>query len=86
MDIEETSPDDSESKSILDLQPESEEAMDIRGIPTTICPCGSLVWDLKAMFDAETGNISMYFMDMTCSSCGTIATAPTPEDYNVSDL
>lgn len=86
MDTESNRQDGVPAKHITDLRPESDEAMDIRGIPTSICPCGSLVWDLKAMFDSETGNISMYFMDMTCSQCGTIATAPTPEDYNVSDL
>ena len=86
MGIGKKKPDDSQPKNIIDLRPESDKAMDIRGMPTTVCPCGSLVWDLKAMFDEETGNISMYFMDMTCSQCGTIATAPTPEDYNVSDL
>jgi len=74
------------SKHITELKPDYKSAMDIRGTPTTICPCGSLVWNLKAMFDNDTGNISMYFMDMECAECGTIATAPTPEDYNVSDL
>ena len=71
---------------ITELKPKSKDGMDIRGVPTTVCPCGSLVWTLKAIFDNETGNIAMYFMDMECSQCGTIATAPTPEDYNVSDL
>lgn len=71
---------------ITELKPDYKEAMDIRGTPTTVCPCGSLVWTLKAVFDNETGNVAMYFMDMECAQCGTIATAPTPEDYDVSDL
>jgi hypothetical protein len=75
-----------EPKHISELKPDYKTAMDIRGTPTTICPCGSMVWNLKAMFDSDTGNISMYFMDMECAECGTVATAPTPEDYNVSDL
>jgi hypothetical protein len=73
-------------KPITELKPESKDSMDIRGIPTTICPCGSLVWNLKVIFDQDTGNIGMYFMDMDCPKCGTIATAPTPEDYDVTDL
>jgi hypothetical protein len=75
-----------EPKHISELKPDYKTAMDIRGTPTTICPCGSMIWNLKAMFDGDTGNISMYFMDMECCECGTLATAPTPEDYNVSDL
>jgi hypothetical protein len=73
-------------KPITELKPKSKESMDIRGMPTTICPCGSMVWNLKAIFEQDTGNIGMYFMDMECSECGTLATAPTPEDYNVSDV
>ena len=73
-------------KPILELKPNYKKSMDIRGVPTTVCPCGSIVWNLKATFESDTGNIGMYFMDMECSVCGTIATAPTPEDYDVSDL
>jgi hypothetical protein len=32
------------------------------------------------VFDDESGEIDMYFMDMECALCGTLATAPTPED------
>ena len=74
------------AKPITELKPDYKSAMDIRGTPTTVCPCGSLAWNIKALFDSDTGNISMYFMDMECAECGTIATAPTPEDYNVTDL
>jgi hypothetical protein len=29
----------------------------------------------------EDGEISLYMLDMECSLCGTLATAPTPIDY-----
>jgi hypothetical protein len=41
------------------------------------CLCGSKIWDVKCMF--EENEISMYFLDMHCASCGSPATAPTPE-------
>ena len=54
-------------------------------MPTTICPCGSRVWDVKVSFDSDTGEVDMYFLDMECAVCGTLATAPTPEDFEVQD-
>jgi hypothetical protein len=57
--------------------------MDIRGRATTLCPCGCNVWNLKTIFDEETGEIDMYFLDMECALCGTLATAPTPEDEEI---
>jgi hypothetical protein len=58
-------------------------AMDLRGTPTHICPCGSQVWMLKVAFvDYE---ISNYFLDMECFSCGSLATAPTPIDRGIND-
>jgi len=53
-------------------------AMDLRGTPTHVCPCGSIVWDLKVIF--QEGEIATYFLDMECFSCGSLATAPTPID------
>lgn len=57
--------------------------MDLRGEPTHICACGSQVWNVKCMF--QDYEISMYFLDMECADCGSMATAPTlvdmPEDY-----
>ena len=67
-------------KRITDLKPDYKSAMDIRGRATTICPCGCTIWNLKTVFDVETGEIDMYFLDMECALCGTLATAPTPED------
>lgn len=58
-------------------------AMDLRGTPTHVCPCGSQVWMLKVTFiDYE---ISNYFLDMECFSCGSLATAPTPIDRGIND-
>jgi hypothetical protein len=43
------------------------------------CPvCESNIWNVKAMFDDY--ELSMYFTDMECASCGTFAKAPTPLD------
>lgn len=81
MDKDESLPDYSQAKQITELEADYESAMDIRGMPTTICPCGSKVWNLKTIFDTETGEIDMYFLDMECADCGTIATAPTPNDF-----
>jgi hypothetical protein len=64
---------------ILKLRPESyEKSMDMRGTPTHVCPCGSNIWSLKAIF--EDFEIATYFLDMECVSCGSVATAPTPVD------
>lgn len=70
---------DKRYKSIYDLRPKNyDNAMDIRGTPTTVCPCGCVIWTLKVKWDSETGDIGFYFTDMECSLCGTRATAPTP--------
>ena len=69
-----------EPKDINDLRPDYTRSMDIRGVPTHICPCGCNIWNLKTIFDDETGDIDMYFLDMECALCGTLATAPTPDD------
>lgn len=66
------------AKHITEMKPDYTKAMDIRGEATTVCPCGSEIWNLKTMFDRD-GEIGMYFLDMECAECGTLATAPTPE-------
>ena len=72
--------DNNKPKHITELKPASDEAMDIRGIPTTVCPCGSMVWNLKTVFNQDDGSIELYFVDMECAQCGTLATAPTPDN------
>lgn len=66
------------TKDISELKPDYSEAMDIRGEPTTVCVCGSFIWNLKVKF-TEDGTIGMYFRDMECAVCGTQATAPIEE-------
>jgi GTP cyclohydrolase FolE2 len=68
-----------EPRHITELKPDYKSAMDIRGNPTTVCPCGSEIWSLKTIFDKDDGTIELYFTDMECAECGTLATAPTPE-------
>ena len=68
-------------KPIDELVPdESKPNFDLRGIPTHVCLCGCKVWNLKVMF--EDNAISMYFLDMFCSACGSPATAPTAEELD----
>lgn len=70
------------SDNIRELFPKDySNAMDIRGVSSTVCPCGCDVWHLKTRFDSETGEIAMYFLDMECASCGTAATAPMPQTF-----
>ena len=52
--------------------------MDLRGDPIHVCICGSRLWKIKAMFDEY--EISMYFTEMECELCGSLATAPTLVD------
>lgn len=64
---------------IIKLRPQNlDAAMDLRGTPTHVCPCGSEVWNLKVIFD--NFEIGTYFLDMECANCGSLATAPTPVD------
>jgi len=46
--------------------------------PMRVCPCGSETWHLKVKFD-EDNTIGMYFLDMICVDCTSLATAPMPE-------
>jgi len=52
--------------------------MDLRGDPIHVCICGSMLWNVQAMF--EDYEISMYMLDMECALCGSKATAPTLPD------
>ena len=63
----------------LQLRPDNyNSSIDLRGTPTHLCPCGSNIWNIKAIF--EDFEIATYFLDMECVSCGSVATAPTPVD------
>jgi hypothetical protein len=74
-----------EPRHITELKPDYKTAMDIRGTPTTVCPCGSEIWSLKTIFDRDDGTIALYFTDMECADCGTLATAPQPEGSTLED-
>lgn len=63
---------------ISEVVPDYKNAIDLRGIPTSVCVCGSTVFKVNCMFDGD--GISMYFLDMECTFCGSKATAPTPID------
>jgi hypothetical protein len=68
-----------ELKDINDLRPNDyNNAMDLRGAPTHVCPCGCQIWNLKVIF--SDNQIATYFLDMECANCGSLATAPTPID------
>ncbi len=64
---------------IINLRPENyDHAMDLRGAPTHVCPCGCNIFNVKVIFDDY--EIGTYFLDMECAQCGSLATAPTPVD------
>jgi hypothetical protein len=67
-----------EPMDITELRPDYKSAMDVRGEPTATCPCGCEIWNVKTVFDPETGEVVLYFRDMECAQCGTLATAPVP--------
>ena len=66
------------SKEDLEYLRDVPNQIDMRGEPTHMCVCGSEIFDLKVVFDNY--EISTYFLDMECSNCGNLATAPTPLD------
>ena len=71
----------SDEISIHQLRPTNyENAMDVRGTATTVCPCGCDVWRVLVKWDEEEKAVGMYFLDMECAQCGTLATAPTPDE------
>lgn len=57
--------------------------IDLRGIPTPICPCcGSSLLRITVQFDHETYEISGYLLDdAQCMECKCLITAPTPLDH-----
>lgn len=64
---------------IVNLRPKNyDNAMDLRGAPTHVCPCGCNIFNVKVIF--YQNEIATYFLDMECANCGSLATAPTPVD------
>ena len=79
LDKDEIEKEDGNKEKLLVLHPENyDNAMDMRGTPTHVCPCGCNIWNVKVSFD--NFEIAQYFLDMECASCGSLATAPTPND------
>ena len=67
------------AKEIKHLQLLQGEKSDYTSLgPISICPCGSDTWHVKVKFD-EAGEIGMYFRDMQCVLCSSLAYAPVPE-------
>jgi ribosomal protein S27E len=50
-----------------------------RGIPTHACPCGSVLLNVKCIF--EDYEIVLWFTEAECAMCGALVTAPTPGDW-----
>jgi hypothetical protein len=49
--------------------------------PIHVCPCGSQVFNVMAAF--EDYELSWYFLDGTCVSCGNLVTVPCPIDKDL---
>ena len=58
---------------------------DLRGFgPLHVCPCGSQVFSVMAAF--EDYELSWYFLDATCVSCGNLVTVPCPVDKDAAQF
>ena len=69
-----------ESKDIRDLlhHKDYSRSMDLRGDPIgDVCVCGSELFIALVAF--ENKEISFYFLDGECASCGSMVTLPYPE-------
>jgi hypothetical protein len=67
-----------ESKSFVEIVPDSSTAFDFRPAILHQCVCGGTMWKLVVSF--ENYEISQYLLDMQCLNCGSMAIAPTPID------
>jgi len=69
-----------QSKDIRDLLHDIDysNAMDLRGTPLEVCVCGCEVFVMLGSF--LDGELSFYFLDAECASCGSMVTLPTPID------
>jgi len=57
--------------------------VDLRGTPTHACICGSTHFYVRTVF--ENYEIATYFLDMQCTECGALLTAPTPLDRETTE-
>lgn len=70
-----------ESKDIRELlrRVDYSKAMDLRDTPIgDICVCGCEVFVMLGGF--VDGEVSFYFLDGECASCGSMVTLPTPKE------
>ena len=70
-----------ESKDIRELlrRVDYSKAMDLRDTPIgDICVCGCEVFVMLGGF--MDGEVSFYFLDGECASCGSMVTLPTPKE------
>jgi len=70
-----------ESKDIRELlrRVDYSKAMDLRDTPIgDICVCGCEVFVMLGGF--IDGEVSFYFLDGECASCGSMVTLPTPKE------
>lgn len=70
-----------ESKDIRELlrRVDYSKAMDLRDTPIgDICVCGCEVFVMLGGF--LDGEVSFYFLDGECASCGSMVTLPTPKE------
>ena len=64
-----------------------DKAVDLRGIPTAICPlCGSDWFYVPVKFNLETYKISAWGTDGYCYSCSSKVTVVTPVDGEVKSI
>ena len=52
---------------------------DYRGMPTTVCPCGSDTFKVLVRLD-EGNEIAWYSLNGYCHDCGAAVTIPTPKE------
>jgi hypothetical protein len=66
-------------KDIANLRATKGAEADYRALgPIRVCPCGSDTWNVKCKFD-EDGELGIYFLDMRCVLCDSLAIAPMPD-------
>ena len=51
---------------------------DYRGVPTTVCPCGSDMLIICCIFDPEENLPGMFMTDAMCAHCGALLTVADP--------
>lgn len=61
------------------MEEREKNKIDIRGRETTVCWCGSVLWRVNVIFDRDSKEIALFFLEMECALCGSIATTPIPE-------